>query len=97
MDQLARALGIVVRHANEADRSDPDLPALTPTDPSTGDVGVVLRVVSVESMQDNACAVAVTYARSGRDGGAVTLHLVCTDAGWSIADVWPDDAVKPAF
>jgi len=81
-DRLSAELGVIVRHSDEALRDDPDLPALTPYDSKTGEVGVVLRLDDVTPTDSECYEVDVTYARSGLDGGSVSLTLVLESGEW---------------
>jgi hypothetical protein len=90
--RLRATLGVTVRRADEADRSDPERPALTPVDPRTGEPGVVLRVDAVLALSGDRVRVVVTYARSGLDGGVLSMTLTRDGADWAVTAVEPSPA-----
>ncbi len=85
--RLKAALGVTVRRAHEADRSDPKLPALTPADPQTGQPGIVLRVDVLTASSGGRVQAVVTYARSGLDGGVLAITLERRVSDWAVTAV----------
>lgn len=89
--QLAAELGAEVLPADTAFRGDLDLPALTPIDPDTGQVGVSLTLDGMFPIEDGRYEATVRYARSGLDGGGITFVLEQQEADWVIVERFPDD------
>ena len=85
-DQLAVELGVEVLPADAAFRGGLDLPALTPIDPETGEVGISLTLDELLPEDDGRYQATVGYARSGLDGGSVTFVLEQEGADWVIVE-----------
>ena len=84
MDELEAELRVDVLPAEAAFRGDPDLPALTPIDPQTGEVGVSLILHDITEIDPDEYEATVSYARSGLDGGDLILILERQAAGWAV-------------
>lgn len=85
--QLEDELNVIVRPTPEAVRDNPDLPLLTPYDPQTGQVGVVLRVERTTQAAGDTYEVNVAYSRSGLDGGSLSVILTPGESGWTVVDI----------
>jgi len=86
-DALFEALDVDVVPAEQADRASPDLPALTPVDPETGAVGVSLTLLEVTPVDEERFEATVRYARSGLDGGELSLTVAPGDDGaWAVTE-----------
>jgi len=86
---LENDLGVKVRPEEHADRTDPDLPALTPVLPETGEIGISIRLGRFNLAEDGRLHVTVSFARSGLDGGDLDYVLERAGDEWSITDVVP--------
>ena len=84
--RLEAGLGIAVKDDSEADRSDPALPALTPVDPETGEIGISIYLGRFTVDGDARLRVEATFARSGLDGMVVEYVLESTPQGWNITE-----------
>lgn len=86
MAELEVELRVDVLPAEAAFRGDPDLPALTPVDPDTGQVGVSLTLHEITEISPSEYEAIVSYARSGLDGGDVILLLQRRANRWSVVE-----------
>ncbi len=87
LDDLQAQTDAQVLAGELAFRGDPDLPALTPIDPETGDVGVTLVLQAMTPVSQSRFQVDVSYARSGLDGGTLTFTLIQEGSAWVIVEV----------
>jgi hypothetical protein len=85
--QLETALNVIVRATPEAVRDHPDLPLLTPYDPQSGQLGVVLRVDRTTPLEADTYQVDIVYSRSGLDGGSLSVTVTQSASEWNVADV----------
>jgi hypothetical protein len=83
---LSAQLDADILPGGAAYRSDPDLPALTPIDPETGLVGICLTLESMAPVDDNRYQATVKYARSGLDGGFLTVVLERAADEWMVVE-----------
>lgn len=65
----------------------PDLPALTPADPETDEVGVMIRLGRFTHEDNGHLRVRVSFSRSGLDGADCEYVLESTAEGWSVIEV----------
>jgi hypothetical protein len=86
MAELEAELQVEVLPAEAAFRGDPDLPALTPIDPETGEVGVSLTLHEIAEVAAREYEAVVSYARSGLDGGELIIVLARDAAGWAVVE-----------
>ena len=85
-DALFEELGVDVLPAETAVYTDLDLPALTPVDAETGQIGVSLTLHQLVDVDGEEYEATVSFARSGLDGGDVTYTLERQDDEWTITD-----------
>ncbi len=83
---LQTDLGVPVKDDSEADRSDPTLPALTPVDPETGEIGISIFLGPLTIDEDGRTRIEVSFARSGLDGMVIGYVLESAPEGWKIID-----------
>ncbi|MHC4064185.1 MAG: hypothetical protein ACYSUI_06740 [Planctomycetota bacterium] len=81
---LSAELDADILPGGAAFRSDPDLPALTPIDPDTGLIGVSLTLDRMAPVSPNRYEATVKYARSGLDGGFLTVVLERAADEWMV-------------
>ena len=87
IEDLSAELEVGVLPGEAAFRADPELPALTPIDPDTGEIGISLTLESMICLDRDRYEATVLYARSGLDGGYLTLVLEHEAGDWFVADV----------
>ncbi len=92
--RLSEVLGLRTHPDEEADRSHPDVPVLTPVDPETGEWGVTLWV-DLQHCEDGTAEVVAGYVRSGLDGRIFSLTLQCDFDGWYIVSASPIGIARP--
>jgi len=90
-DMLAQAgtavqeeLGVRVLPESAADRSDFSLPALTPKDPKTGELGVSIQLGRFRVQGDNHLAVSAWAILSGLNAQEYEIVLKRSGDGWEI-------------
>ncbi|MCP4249056.1 MAG: hypothetical protein GY778_18585 [bacterium] len=86
MVALAETVDAEILPSEVAFRGDPDLPALTPIDPETGQVGVSLTLRGITRLGDDEYEATVSFARSGLDGGELVLVVAREEDGWAVVD-----------
>jgi hypothetical protein len=86
MAELEVELRVDVLPAEAAFRGDPDLPALTPVDPATGQVGVSLTLHEITEISPSEYEANVSYARSGLDGGEVIMVYERRAGRWVLVE-----------
>ena len=86
MVELAETVDAEILPADVAFRGDPDLPALTPVDPETGQVGVSLTLRGITRLADDEYEATVSFARSGLDGGDLVLVVMWAGDGWTVVE-----------
>ena len=90
LDQVAVSLEselrVTVLPAEAAFRGDPELAALTPVDPETGEVGVSLTLHEIAEVGSGECEAVISYARSGLDGGEVIMVYERRAGRWVLVD-----------
>jgi len=94
--RLSAVRGLRTRPDEQADRSRPDVPVLTPVDPETGEWGVTLWV-DLQHCEDGTAEVVAGYARSGLDGRVFSLILHCDFDGWHIVSASPAGVARPVL
>lgn len=83
-DELAAEFSVDVLPADTAFRGDLDLPALTPIDPESGQIGVSLTLGEMVPVEDRRYEATVRYARSGLDGGSIIFILEQQGPDWTV-------------
>ena len=89
LERLSESLALPVLSIDEADYSDPDLPALTPVDPQSGKVGVSVWLELQQRQLDGSLLVVGGFARNGLDGMIFEFLLMADNSGWDIVDASP--------
>ena len=84
---IADKLRVKVSPEQDADRSNPDLPVLTPFDPETGEIGISISLGRFEVDGEGRWHVLASYARSGIDGAGLTYTLERDGSDWVIVAV----------
>jgi len=87
IDRLSDQLDAIILPAETAFRGDPDLPALTPTDPETGKIGVSFTLTDLAPLADGRYQANLSYARSGLDGGDLVVTLQAQGDEWVVTDI----------
>jgi len=84
---LAERLGVSVYPPEEAERSDPALPAGTPKHRETGEIGMGLLVERAVQDDLGRWVLSVGYVRSGLDAQGFDFTLELADDGWRVVDI----------
>jgi hypothetical protein len=90
-DELATAFSVEVLPAETAFRGDLDLPALTPIDPESGQVGISLTLDEMVPVEDRRYEATVRYARNGLDGGSIVFILEQQGRDWTVVEQFYGD------
>jgi hypothetical protein len=86
MQELRTDLGVHVSSESEADRTDPNLPALTPVDSHTHEVGIAVFLGRFEADVQGNLRVEAGYARSGRDQKVFQYVLARRLGQWTVIE-----------
>jgi hypothetical protein len=82
-------VGVRVLPESTADRSDPSLPALTPKDPETGEIGISIRLGRFRVTSENRLEVSGWVIVSGLNAQEYQIVLERSEDSWVIIEMQP--------